>query len=290
MKFSMKPVAFAVTMALASLAAQAQTLPSFGSTSPADNGKNDGLYLAVWDDTTKATDLVDLSALYSDVAFVSGSTQSSSSELTTPTSAFQTVANPTGAPGTVLQLNLGTISNFSSVFSSVSSSTHYVVVGAENTSLGVVTSGALGSTYTGGGMTSMASAILGESSNWAANSNGSPLVDLTGTANYSALTGPLADGTEAAVGQNFGVNVGTAAGFYNYGKTSSRGILQALTYSYNSQQGFWFLSSTGDLSWNLINSTVSSVPLPPAVWLFASGLIGLGVIGRRRQNGLGAAV
>lgn len=289
MKFSIKPVALAVAMALASFGAQAQTLPSFGSTSPADGIKNDGLYLAVWDDTTKATDLVDLTSLYSDVAFVSGSTQSSTTELTSPTSAYSVAANPTGAAGTVLQLNLGTISNFSSVFGSVSSSTHYVVVGAENTQLGVVTSGALGSTYAGGGMTSMAQAVLGESANWASNSSGSPLVDLSGTANYSALTGPLQDGTEAAVGQNFGVNVGTAAGFYNYGKTSSRGFLNALTYSYNGQQGFWFLSSTGDLSWNLINS-VSSVPLPPAVWLFASGLIGLALIGRRRQNGLGAAV
>ena len=289
MKFSIKPVAFAVTMALAAFGAQAQTLPSFGSTSPADSGKNDGLYLAVWDDTTKATDLIDLTSLYSDVAFISGSTQSSTSVLTSPTSAFSVVANPTGAAGTVLQLNLGTISNFASTFGSVSSSTHYLVIGAENTSLGVVSSGALGSTYNGAGLSSMASAILGESSNWAFASPNSPLVDTTGTAAYSALTGPLADGTENAVGQNFGVNVGTAAGFYNYGKTSSRSALNALTYSYNGQQGFWFLSSTGDLSWNLINS-VSSVPLPPAVWLFASGLIGLALIGRRRQNGLGAAV
>ncbi|HEV2269394.1 MAG TPA: VPLPA-CTERM sorting domain-containing protein [Steroidobacteraceae bacterium] len=289
MKFSIKPVALTVAMALASFGAQAQTLPSYGSTSPADGGKNDGLYLAVWDDTTKATDLVDLTSLYSDVAFISGSTQSSTTELTSPTSAYSVAANPTGAPGTVLQLNLGTISNFASTFGSVSSSTHYVVVGAENTSFGVVTSGALGSTYTGGAENAMASAILGESSNWAFQANSSPLVDLTGTAAYSALTGPLADGTEGPTSQNFGVNVGTAAGFYNYGKTSSRSGLQALTYSFNGQQGFWFLSSTGDLTWNLINS-VSSVPLPPAVWLFASGLIGLALIGRRRQNGLGAAV
>jgi hypothetical protein len=261
MKLSMKPAALTVAMAIASV--------------------------AVWDDTTKATELVDLTALYSDVAFVSGSTASSSSELTTPTSAFQTVANPTGAAGSVLQLNLGTISNFSSVFSNVSSSTHYVVVGAENTSLGVVTSGGLGSTYAGGGLTSMASAILGESSNWAANSSGSPLVDTTGTANYSALTGPLSDGTEGPTGQSFAVNVGTAAGFYNYGKTGSRSPLHVDTYSYNGQQGFWFLSSGGDLSWNLVAATV---PLPPAVWLFASGLLGLVAIGRRRQSGLGAPV
>jgi hypothetical protein len=289
MKFSMKPVALAVTMAIASVAAHAQTLPSLGSTSPVDNNTNQGLYLAVWDDTTKATDLVDLTANYQDVAFIVGSTQSSSSELTTPTSAFQTVANPTGAAGNVLQLNLGTISNFSQIFPTVSSTTNYVIVSSENTSLGVTTSGALGSTYVGSAMTAQASAILGESSNWAATQNVSPLSDTSGTANYSAIAGPLSDGTEGQTGQNFGVNVGTAAGFYNYGKTSSRNPLKALTYTYNGQQGFWFLSSTGDLSWNLV-APASQLPLPAAVWLFASGLIGLGVIGRRRRDDLGAAV
>lgn len=292
MKLSINPVALAVTMAIASVAAHAQTLPSYGSTSPSNtsnSGTNQGLYLAVWDDTTKATDLVDLTANYSDVAFVVGSTANTTSELTSPTSAFKTVANPTGAAGTVLQLDLGTISNFSTLFPSVSSSTSYVVVGAENTGNGVVTSAALNFSYTGGAFTSQDTAILGESSNWAATSNTSPLSDTTGTANYSAIAGPLKDGTEGTPSTNFGVNVGTAAGFYNYARTSSRSPEQTSVYTYNGQQGFWFLSSTGDLSWNLANA-VSSVPLPPAVWLFASGLIGLGVIGRRRQSGLGAAV
>lgn len=293
MKLSIKPVAIAVTMALASVAAHAATLPSQGTTSPQDTiggiNTNQGLYLAVWDDTTKTTDLIDLTANYQDVAWVSGSTVATTNELTSPTSAFATVANPTGAAGTVLQLDLGTISNFSSVFPSVTSSTHYVVVAAENTSNGVVTSAALGSTYAGGGMSSMISAVLGESANWAATSNTSPLVDTSGSANYSALTGPLLDGAEGNTSQQFGVNVGTAAGFYNYGRTSSRSSITPYNYNYNGQQGFWFLTSSGQLTWNLVNS-VSSVPLPAAVWLFASGLIGLGVIGRRRQSGLGAAI
>ncbi len=293
MKLSIQPVALAVTMAVASVAAHAQTLPSFGSTGPADPNSNNintnqGLYLAVWDDTTKATDLVDLTANYQDVAFVVGSTAGTTSELTSPTSAFTTAANPTGAAGTVLQLDLGTISNFSTVFPSITSSTHYVIVSAENTQLGFTSSAPLAFTFPGS-PTNNALAILGESSNWVATSNTSPLVDLTGTANYSVLTGPLNDGVEEPAGANFAVNVGTAAGFYNWGKTCSRCAINFDTYSYNGQQGFWFLSSTGDLSWNLVNS-VSSVPLPPAVWLFASGLIGLGVIGRRRQSGLGAAV
>src|SRR5579883_365909 len=143
MKLSIQPVALAVTMAVASVAVHAHTLPSLGSTGPADpnsNNINQGLYLAVWDDTTKATDLVDLTANYQDVAFVVGSTAGTTSELTSPTSAFTTAANPTGAAGTVLQLDLGTISNFSTVFPSITSSTHYVIVSAENTQLGYTSS------------------------------------------------------------------------------------------------------------------------------------------------------
>jgi hypothetical protein len=290
MKLSIQPVALAVTMAVASVAAHAGTLPSYGTTSPGDAGHNDGLYLAVWDDTTKVTELVDLTALYSDVAYIVGSTAGTTSELTTPTSAFTTAANPTGAAVTVLQLDLGQISNFSSVFPSVSSSTHYLVVAGQSSN-GVLSSGPMNFSYTGAAFTIQDTAVVAESSNWAATSNTSPLVDTTGTANFSLIgnSGPLLDGTEGNTGVYFGVNVGTAAGFYNYGRTSSRSPEITDVYSYNGQQGFWFLSSTGDLSWNLVNS-VSSVPLPPAVWLFASGLIGLGVIGRRRQSGFGAAV
>ena len=50
----------------------------------------------------------------------------------------------------------------------------------------------------------------------------------------------------------------------------------------NSQgNGFWFLSSGGDLTWNVL-AAPSAVPLPAAIWLLASGLAGLGAIGRRR--------
>jgi hypothetical protein len=294
MKLSIKPVAFAVTMALGAALAQAQTLPTLGTGTPADpnsNGinTNDGLYLAVWDNASKATELVSLTSVYSDVAI--GPTAGGSSILTSPTvgsNGWTQVSNFDGH-ASVDQLNLGTVANFSSIFSG---SSDYAVVAANATSLGVVSTGPLGDTYTGSSFSNMAAGIHGDSASWVnAQSNG-PAIDTAGTTAYNVVTGTcsatLCDGTENATGQNFSVNVGTAAGFYNWAKSSSRNPTVTNVYSYNGQQGFFFLSDTGQLTWNLV-AAASTVPLPPAVWLFASGLLGLVAIGRRRQSGFGAA-
>jgi hypothetical protein len=286
MKLSITPVALAVTMALGAAVAQAQ-VPTYGSTSPADGGLNDGLYLAVWDNSSGYTDLVDLTSLYSQVTAASG-------VLTNPTgSSWTAVSNFDGY--NVEQLNLGTISNFSSLFptSSQSAATQYAVVSANNTLNGIEVTTQVGSSNTlkAAAVVTLAEAIQGESSEWAAASNTSPLGDTTKTAAYSIPSGngSLADGTLGVPSDSFSAEVGTAANFFNYTAPNSH-TLDTSEYTYNSQAGFWFLSSSGDLTWNLITGTASTVPLPPAVWLFASGLIGLGLIGRRRQTGLGAAV
>ena len=287
MKFSITPVAVAVTMALGAAVAQAQVLPSIGTTSPADGIKNDGLYLAVWDDSTQATDLVDLTATYAQISL----TKSTSMITPTPGSnGWSTVSNFDGY-SSVDQLNLGSISNFSSIFpaNSISSTTNYVVLAGNTSGEQALASAPLGNPQfvTQPAIADYDNAIRGESANWTSASTSSPLSDTTGTAAYSVIAGPLKDGNLGVTGTSFGVNVGTAAGFYSY--VANNGV-SATPYDYNGQQGFWFLSSTGDLSWNLVASTVSSVPLPAAVWLFASGLIGLGLIGRRRQTGFGATV
>lgn len=286
MKFSITPVAVAVTLALGAAGAHAATYPSYGSSSPADGSANDGLYLAVWDDTSKNTDLVDLSSVYKDVSLTK------STILVTPTpgtNGWSTVSNFDGF-ASVDQLNLGTISNFASVFPSTSSSTNYVVLAGNTSGVQMLTSASLNNTNvaTQGMVEAVDNAIRSESSTWTSASTGSPLVDIGGANAYSAITGPLKDGNLGVSGDSFGVNVGTAAGFYSYVTNAISGATTQTNYTYNGQQGFWFLSSTGDLTWNVV-AAVSSVPLPPAVWLFASGLIGLGLIGRRRQTGLGGA-
>ncbi len=290
MKLSIKPVALAVTMALGAAIAQAQTLPSISTGTAYDSGANDGLYLAIWDDGSKHTDMISLTSLYSDVAY--GPTNTGTSILTTPTvgsNGWAAVSNFDGH-SSVDQLNLGSVSNFSSVFPTVSSTTNYAIVAANTTSLGVVSSGALG-TVNPAALANQAGSIHGDSASWYGAQPSGPAADTAGTAAFNVVTGAcsatLCDGTENDTGYNFAVNVGTAAGFYNWAKTSSRNPTVTNTYSYNGQQGFFFLSDTGQLTWNLV--APSSVPLPPAVWLFASGLLGLVAIGRRRQTGFGAA-
>src|SRR5215831_2345483 len=52
----------------------------------------------------------------------------------------------------------------------------------------------------------------------------------------------------------------------------------------NSQNvGMWSLDAAGDATFTLAAATVSSVPLPGALWLFGSGLLALVGIGRRRN-------
>jgi hypothetical protein len=46
--------------------------------------------------------------------------------------------------------------------------------------------------------------------------------------------------------------------------------------------GEWSLSRDGTLTWN--SAAVSAVPVPAAVWLFGSGLLGLAGVARRKQS------
>jgi hypothetical protein len=50
--------------------------------------------------------------------------------------------------------------------------------------------------------------------------------------------------------------------------------------------GQWLLGATGDLTYTV---AASAVPLPAAVWLLGSGLLGLGTVARRRRNAVAAA-
>ncbi|MEO8133735.1 MAG: VPLPA-CTERM sorting domain-containing protein, partial [Betaproteobacteria bacterium] len=51
--------------------------------------------------------------------------------------------------------------------------------------------------------------------------------------------------------------------------------------------GTWSLASNGTLTWN---ATAAVVPVPAAVWLLGSGLLGLVGVGRRRSSNTGSNV
>jgi hypothetical protein len=71
-----------------------------------------------------------------------------------------------------------------------------------------------------------------------------------------------------------GIGLGSSTGLYGFTGNGGTGQLQSYILGDNLT-----LSSTGALS---VSSATSPVPLPAAVWLFGSGLLGLLGVGRRR--------
>ncbi len=71
----------------------------------------------------------------------------------------------------------------------------------------------------------------------------------------------------------------------NSGTNSSGTTLEQ--YTANGIYGQWLLDTTGRLTYSFVGEQ-APVPLPAAAWLLVSGLMGVGVIGRRRRNAVAA--
>jgi hypothetical protein len=283
MKLVNKALAAGITLALASVAAHAQISTPVAivtGSSPTSNG----LYLAVWDSATKDSEVVNLGLSYSQVTLASNGLNP-----TAANAAFKSVANPTGATGTVLQLNFGQVAGFTSAGGSIFGGSglaneSYMVLSAltgttggmtvTDTATPIVTSVSLGTAQ---------SNIQSEIASWtsAAPTTGD-LTDTTGTATYSVTSGVLQSG-QVLAGSNYGQSVGSAVGFYNV--VNVRGSAPTIgAYTNTHGSSFWYLSSTGDLTFN-VASGAAPVPLPAAIWLLGSGLLGMAGIARRRAAG-----
>lgn len=290
MKLPLKPIGLAVALAFASGAANAQLgTPGYG-TLPPTAGNNTTLILYLWSPVASGSpnsgygEAVSLSYDYTTLAATTGSLTPNSA-----TSPFVTAANPTGASGNVLQLNFGTVPNFSTMTPAGGGPLQYFI-GAGNGS--AITAFEITDSTTPtttqlppAGIGVVANALNTISWNGTGGNTG---VDTTGAAAYNPIAESVNSGN--INGLNFAGAVGTALNFYNafittVGRTGTSNITE---YANASGAGFWFLSSAGDLTWN-VPLALSAVPLPAAFWLFASGIAGLGAIARRRRQGLAGA-
>lgn len=279
MKFSIKPLAAAVSLALISVSAQAQLIaPGQGTAVPGSTG----LYLEAWNASTGATELVNLSYAYTDIASANlGNLNTASGP------AWTSAANPAGT-GTVEQLNFGTIAN-----ASAGAFTNFTVVSAATATQTGIThieglSIGAGSTPAGisstAGMTTVVQHVQTEIANWGSLTSSGTFFDSNGSTTAAALIAPTSGGSWGNSILSSGA-VGSALSFYNMigntFTTTADGLAShaTLTTTYN---GFWFLTSGGQLTYN-IASAAAPVPLPAAVWLLGSGLLGLIGVGRRRS-------
>jgi hypothetical protein len=106
---------------------------------------------------------------------------------------------------------------------------------------------------------------------WANGSNGGNVWGAGGASANGGSTNFYNQGNGAS---QAGIALGSSTGLYGFTGNGGTGQLESYVLGDNLT-----LSSTGALS---ISSATSPVPLPAAVWLFGSGLLGLLGVGRRR--------
>ena len=281
MNLSIRPLAAAVGLALISVSAHAALVaPSQGTAVPG----NTGLYLEAWNASSGATELVNLSYAYTDIA------SSNLSNLNTASGpAWTSATNPSTGSGTVEQLNFGTIGNVSAGFTnytvvSAADATHTGITHIEGVTIGSSSSPAGINSTTG--LTPVVQNIQSEIADWASQTAASgTFFDPNGSSTAAALNPPSSSG-----GWNNGNiapgTVGSALSFYNIiGNTfvTAADGLAAHATATTAYNGFWFLSSSGQLTYNIVAGNTAPVPLPAAVWLLGSGLLGLIGVGRRSR-------
>jgi len=284
MKFSLKQlVAVAFVAGMSSVAFAAPT-PNITPTATPTNNDNGSLILAAWDPTTGRSIVKHLGLSISDIG-IPAMTEA----------------------GTVIDFGSIDLSLLNGTVASTPGVVQFAVFaadadrngssGAQNRNLNLYTTGTGLDQVTRGQLFNAATAVgtyFGNAFNNADQCAGAnPCV--TGQDNdtkyfgnegaYGSQLSALDPNTTSISGL-----LNTALNFFrvstpNSGTNSSGTQLEQ--YTAGGIYGQWLLDTTGRLTYSFVGDT-APVPLPAAAWLLVSGLMGVGVIGRRRRNAVAA--
>jgi hypothetical protein len=138
------------------------------------------------------------------------------------------------------------------------------------------------------GNTDLSNAVSGMSSFITNELNGSGVTFASGVSSTNGWDSPNPAGTNADVsfngaGYENGAALGTAQSLYLLASSGSAGTSTGAANTYKSQYTLT-LGANGVLTYD----SPPPVPVPAAVWLLGSGLMGLAGIGRRRRQTLAA--
>jgi len=279
MRISVTTIAASVMLALGSAAAVAAvpSVPSQPAPAPIPlpdttvNSTGSGLIVSIWD-SVRGVSLVDYVGL-TENQFLPGNTNAT--------------------PDAGLVLNFGAVSGYSSVFgTSDAANIQYTVASAvyTGTLLGKVLETTLASaptTIRNAAVGAAVSAVRSFTGNLNANcANANPCTAATSAdATYAGQT-LWAEKYGNNLPISAAANVGTALGFYLISASSSSVTANSTIQQYANVNGVaqWLLDATGNLTYTVPGGT-APVPLPAAVWLLLSSLVGFGTVARRRKDG-----